>query len=145
MSATALCFFLPSGQLDRTSVRLFWKLDFYTSPILLENVSGNEALGFTVDPFQHSITFQQPWNKSLRSIRNSGPRSAVMSGIYARLRLILMNTFPRELQIAQIQDLMGLLHCLDPELLCPPERSAIMTLIHKFHRRVTSDIVFVFC
>ena len=35
----------------QTHVRVFWNLQFYSSPILLEVVEGQEALGFNVDAF----------------------------------------------------------------------------------------------
>ena len=41
--------------------RLFWRLDFYTKPILLEHVTGDEALGYRMDCLQNSITLQLPW------------------------------------------------------------------------------------
>lgn len=136
---------LPHGHLHCDSIRLFWTLDFYTAPILLEHVPGKEALGFAVDPLQSTITFQQPWNRSLRSSRNSGPRSAVLSGLYARLRLILTNTYPRELQLSQIQDLLGSVHCLDPTLFPFSERQAVMSFLPKFHRHLRIQDVFAFC
>ena len=47
--------------------QLFWRLDFYTKPILLEHVTGDEALGYRIDCQQNSITLQLPWNKPLRN------------------------------------------------------------------------------
>ena len=35
---------IPENFLHTRQVRLFWKLDFYTAPILLETVAGNQSL-----------------------------------------------------------------------------------------------------
>ena len=41
--------------------RLFWRFDFYTKPILLGHVTGDEALGYRIDRLQNSITLRLPW------------------------------------------------------------------------------------
>ena len=78
---------------------LFWKLDFYTSPILLEAVPGTEALGYHIDTHQQTITLQLPWNKALRTTRGHSVTQTILSGLLARIRLILTNTYPPSLRL----------------------------------------------
>lgn len=105
---------IPKHQFPLPSVQFFWHLSFYQAPILLEVVDGYEALGYTVDPLQATITMVQPWNKSLRSQQSSSIKQAMISGIQARIRLIVDNVFPSTLHIAQIQDLLGLVALRNP-------------------------------
>ena len=64
---------LPANYVTCNPVRLFWRLDFCTAPMLLEEVSGLEVLGCTIDPHQQSMTFIQPWNKTIKSVNSSRP------------------------------------------------------------------------
>ena len=61
--------------------------------------------GFNVDAGQQRVTLLLPWVKPLRSMRSASTSRAPLSGLFARLRLIRSCVFPRELQIAQAQDL----------------------------------------
>ena len=69
----------------QTHVRVFWNLQFYSSPILLEVVEGQEALGFNVDAGQQCVTLLLPWVKPLRSMRSASTSRAPLSGLFARL------------------------------------------------------------
>ena len=91
----------PRQTFQTLSVQLFWNLSFYTPPIMLEAVEGDEALGF----FYFIAT---TWEKSLRSTRSAGPSGQILSGLLARIRLICSNVFPARLRLAQIQDLLGI-------------------------------------
>jgi hypothetical protein len=123
--------------------RLFWRLDFYTKPILLERVTGDEALGDRIDCNQNSITLQLPWNKPLRSSTRCGVSRTALSGLVARVRLILTSVYPRQLQLPQIQDLLGLVSTRDPTLLQDDRaRKTIMTVIHKVHVNLRAHEVF---
>ena len=64
---------LPANYVICNPVRLLWRLDFYTAPILLGEFSGLEVLGCTIDPHQQSVTFVQQWNKTMKSVNSSGP------------------------------------------------------------------------
>ena len=123
--------------------RLFWRLDFYTKPILLERVTGDEALGDRIDCNQNSITLQLPWNKPLRSSTRCVVSRTALSGLVARVRLILTSVYPRQLQLPQIQDLLGLVSTRDPTLLQDDRaRKTIMTVIHKVHVNLRAHEVF---
>ena len=98
----------PQQLTDRLRQTCFWNLDFYTSPILLEEVQGFDALGFNINPHQRTITSVLPWDTVIRTSAGFGPRSYMYTGLIARTRLILQNTFPRELQLPQVQDLLAL-------------------------------------
>ena len=74
-------------------IQVFWNLQFYSAPILLEVVAGQEALGFHLDTLQQTITLELPWNKPLRSIRSASTSRAILSGLCARLRLIRFHVF----------------------------------------------------
>ena len=95
-------------RIDSLSQTCFWNLQFYTSPILLEDVHGFDALGFNINPHQRTITSVLPWDNVIRTTAGFGPRSAMYSGLMARTRLILENTFPRNLQLPQVQDLLAI-------------------------------------
>ena len=41
-------------------IQVFWNLQFYSAPILLEVVAGQEALGFHLDTLQQTITLELP-------------------------------------------------------------------------------------
>ena len=69
----------------QTHVGVFWNLQFYSSPILLEVVEGQEALGFNVDAGQQCVTLLLPWVKPLRSMRSASTSRAPLSGLFARL------------------------------------------------------------
>ena len=51
----------PRHTFQTLSVQLFWNLSFYTPPIMLETVEGDEALGFSISLPQRSITMILPW------------------------------------------------------------------------------------
>ena len=123
---------ITSRQIFKTlSVQLFWNLSFYTPPIMLETVEGDEALGFSISLPQRSITMILPWKKSLRSTRSAGPSGQVLSGLLARIRLICTNVFPARLRLAQIQDLLGLMFTRDPALFAPTNRRQIRHVLHR--------------
>ena len=123
--------------------RLFWRLDFYTKPILLEHVTGDEALGYAIDCLQNSITLQLPWNKPLRSSTRCGISRTALSGLVARVRLILTGVYPSRLHLPQIQDLLGPVSSRDPTLLQDERaRKTIMTVIHKVHVNLRAREVF---
>ena len=95
-------------RIDTLRQTCFWNLHFDTSPILLEDVQGFDALGFNINPHQRTITSVLPWDIVIRTTAGFGPRSAMYSGLMARTRLILENTFPRNLQLPQVQDLIAI-------------------------------------
>lgn len=122
---------------------LFWKLDFYTNPILLEAVPGTEALGYHIDTHQQTITLQLPWNKALRTTRGHSVTQTILSGLLARIRLILTNTYPPSLRLSQIQDLLGLMSMRDPQLLTSTTvRSSIVALVNRYCPETTSHDLF---
>jgi len=135
---------LPSSKRDILTIRTFWNLQFYTKPIILEIVDGQELLGFTVDPVQRTVTFIQPWYKALRSSRSSGTLNAVVSGITARMRLIALHTWPPELRISQIQDLMGLIHHRDPDLFTPAVQKIFLKECRKYFHAIRREELFSF-
>ena len=85
--------------------QLFWRLDFYTKPNLLGHVTGDEALGYRFDCQQNSITLQLPWNKPLRNSTRCGVSRTALSGLVARVRLILTSVYPCRLHLPQLQDI----------------------------------------
>ena len=101
---------------------------FNTAPILLEVVDGQEALGFTVDPIQSTITYIQPWDKTLRSTRSSGTSRILKSGLLARLRLILNNVYPEAVRRAQVQDFLAWFHLISPTLFTPTFKNQVAML-----------------
>jgi hypothetical protein len=107
-------------------------------------VDGQELLGFTVDPVQRTVTFIQPWYKALRSSRSSGTLNAVVSGITARMRLIALHTWPPELRISQIQDLMGLIHHRDPDLFTPAVQKIFLKECRKYFHAIRREELFSF-
>ena len=119
---------IPCGAFMTSVVQQFWKLNFYTAPILLEVVDGQEALGFIVDPIQSTITYVQPWEKTLRSVRSSGTSRILKSGLLARLRLILNNVYPEAVRQAQVQDFLALFHMMSPTLFTPMFKNEIAML-----------------
>lgn len=122
---------------------LFWKLDFYSSPILLEAVPGNEALGYHIDTHQQTITLQLPWNKALRTTRGHSVTQTILSGLLARIRLILTNAYPPSLRLSQIQDLLGLMSMRDPQLLTSTTvRNSIIALVNRYCPENTSHDLF---
>ena len=137
-------FLLPESRCDLLPIRLFWNLQFYTKPILLEMVSGHDMLGFTVDPRQRTVTFIQPWEKALRSSRSSGTLHAVVSGINARIRLIALHTWPPSLRVRQLQDFMGLLFCRDPDLFTSDVQSILYKTCRKYCHAISRDDLFLF-
>jgi len=69
---------ITSRQIFQTlSVQLFWNLSFYTPPIMLETVEGDEALSFSISLSQRSIIMILSWEKSLRSTRSAGSSGRV--------------------------------------------------------------------
>lgn len=81
---------------------------------MLETVDGFDALGFNLNPYRRTVTCQLPWDTVIRTSIGSGPLSRVLSGLMSRVRLILTNTWPRSLQLPQIQDLVALHVFRDP-------------------------------
>ena len=133
--------------IDRASLDfdLFWRLDFYTNPILLEPVPGDEALGYKIDCLQHTITLQLPWNEPLRHSSGCGVSRTALSGLIARIRLILTGVYPQHLHLPQIQDLIGLISSRDSALVTTDSaRKTIMTVIHQVHPHLQARDVFRF-
>ena len=66
-----------------------------------------------------------------------GPRSSMYTGLIARTRLILQNTFPRELQLPQVQDLLALHTLQEPRYReCIPQIISIARSFgHKWTRQ----------
>ena len=86
--------------------RLWTDLEFYSSPILLEEVVSNEFLGFNVDWENRTITFLQPAMLSkLRSVQSAGSMRYSMAGFQSRALLIARFVRPRCLIPAQIADM----------------------------------------
>ena len=127
----------PQQLTDRLRQTCFWNLDFYTSPILLEEVQGFDALGFNINPHQRTITSVLPWDTVIRTSAGFGPRSSMYTGLIARTRLILQNTFPRELQLPQVQDLLALHTLQEPRYReCIPQIISIARSFgHKWTRQ----------
>ena len=125
----------PQQLTDRLRQTCFWNLDFYTSPILLEEVQGFDALGFNINPHQRTITSVLPWDTVIRTSAGFGPRSSMYTGLIARTRLILQNTFPRELQLPQVQDLLALHTLQEPKYReCIPQ---IISIARRFGHKWT--------
>lgn len=117
----------------------FWRLDFYTPPILLETVEGFDALGFILNPHQRTTTSILPWDTVIRTTTGSGPLSRVLSGLMSRVRLILTNTWPMTLQLPQIQGLVALHLHRDPAYgQCIPH---IVQLAHRHGHRWTPSMI----
>ena len=127
----------PQQLTDRLRQTCFWNLDFYTSPIPLEEVQGFDALGFNINPHQRTITSVLPWDTVIRTSAGFGPRSSMYTGLIARTRLILQNTFPRELQLPQVQDLLALHTLQEPRYReCIPQIISIARSFgHKWTRQ----------
>ena len=87
------------------ALRHLWHLEFYTEPILLEDVEGYDALGFNVNPLQRAISYQLPWDKIIRIHTRVGPSRSVTSGLLARMRLIVQHSQPAHVCWAQLQDI----------------------------------------
>lgn len=119
---------IPCVTFNNSVLQQFWRLNFYTAPILLEVVDGQEALGFTVDPIQSTITYIQPWDKTLRSTRSSGTSRILKSGLLARLRLILNNVYPEAVRRAQVQDFLAWFHLISPTLFTPTFKNQVAML-----------------
>ena len=130
--------------MHQRQIQLFWKLDFYTAPILLEKVTGNQLSGFCIDTDQRTITFCQPWTQILRSCRGSGASRNIKSGITARVRLILHNVWPSHVRDAQIQDFVGLAFSQFPSLFNSSFREQLVTLCRSFHCRLSHHEIFRF-
>ena len=135
---------LPANCMHQRQIQLFWRLDFYTAPILLEKVTGNQLLGFCIDTDQRTITFFQPWTQILRSCRGSGASRNIKSGITARVRLILHNVWPSHVRDAQIQDFVGLAFSQFPSLFNSSFREQLVTLCRSFHCRLSHHEIFRF-
>jgi len=135
---------LPADCMHRRQIQLFWKLDFYTAPILLEKVTGNQLLGFCADTDQRTITFCQPWTQILRSCSGSGASRNIKSGITAPARLILQNVWPSSVRDAQIQDFVGLTFLQFPSLFDNSFREQLVTLRRSFHCRLSHQQIFRF-
>ena len=135
---------LPANCMHQRQIQLFWKLDFYTAPILLETVTGNQLFGFCIDTDQRTITFCQPWTQILRSCRGSGASRNIKSGITARFRLILHNVWPSHVRDAQIQDFVGLTFSQFPSLFDSSFREQLVTLCRSFHCRLSHQEIFRF-
>ena len=81
-------------------------LQFYSNPILLEEVGSDSLLGFCVDWQHRTITFQQPATLSkLRGARSAGAKRHSIAGFHARALLISRFVRPRHLISEQIADL----------------------------------------
>ena len=129
----------------QTHVRAFWNLQFYSSPILLEVVEGQEALGFNVDAGQQCVTLLLPWVKPLRSMRSASTSRAPLSGLFARLRLIRSCVFPRELQIAQAQDLLGLMYSRLPDLFTTKNSQDLKSFLRRLFQCRSVDHLMQWC
>ena len=116
-------------------IQVFWNLQFYSAPILLEVVAGQEALGFHIDTSQQTVTLELPWNKPLRSTRSASTSRAILSGLYARLRLIRFHVFPANIQLHQVQDFLGLMYQRIPDFFT----DANLCLIQRFLRSLWKD------
>ena len=137
---------ITSRQIFKTlSVQLFWNLSFYTPPIMLETVEGDEALGFSISLPQRSITMILPWKKSLRSTRSAGPSGQVLSGLLARIRLICTNVFLARLRLAQIQDLLGLMFTRNSALFTSTNRRQIRHVLHRLISQFHQYDFFCWC
>ena len=135
----------PRHTFQTLSVQLFWNLSFYTPPIMLETVEGDEALGFSISLPQRSITMILPWKKSLRSTRSAGPSGQVLSGLLARIRLICTNVFPARLRLAQIQDLLGLMFTRNSALFTSTNRRQIRHVLHRLISQFHQYDFFCWC
>ena len=131
------CWFLAIVESIRklSHIQVFWILQFYSAPILLEVVAGQEALGFHLDTLQQTITLELPWNKPLRSMRSASTSRAILSGLCARLRPIRFHVFPAKIQLDQVQDFLGLMYQRIPEFFT----DANICLIHRFLRSLWKD------
>ena len=129
----------------QTHVRIFWNLQFYSSPILLEVVEGQEALGFNVDAGQQCVTLLLPWVKPLRSMRSANTSRAPLSGLCARLRLIRSCVCPRELQIAQTQDLLGLMYSRLPDLFAAKNSQDLKSFLRQLFQCRSVDHLMQWC
>ena len=61
----------PGQTFQTLTVQLFWNLLFYTPPIMLEAVEGDEALGFSISLPQRSITMILPWGRQEVRVRQA--------------------------------------------------------------------------
>ena len=123
----------------------FLEFTIYSSPILLEVVEGQEALGFNVDAGQQCVTLLLPWVKPLRSMRSASTSRAPLSGLFARLRLIRSCVFPRELPIAQAQDLLGLMHSRLPDLFTTKNSQNLKSFLRRLFQGRSVDHLMQWC
>ena len=68
--------------------------------------------------------------------------TVVESGIIARMRLIALLTWPLELRISQIQDLMGLIHHRDPDLFTPAVQKIFFKECRKYLHSIRREELF---
>ena len=97
--------YLPGAE-KHPRFSLWTDLQFYSNPILLEEVGSDSLLGFCVDWQHRTITFQQPATLSkLRGARSAGAKRHSIAGFHARALLISRFVRPRHLISEQIADL----------------------------------------
>ena len=108
-------------------------------------VEGQEALGFNVDAGQQCVTLLLPWVKPLRSMRSASTSRAPLSGLSARLRLIRSCVFPRELQIAQTQDLLGLMYSRLPDLFTTKNSQDLKSFLRRLFQCRSVDHLMQWC
>ena len=109
---------------DTFASKQFWRLDFYTEPILLEDMPDFDTLGFNLNHFQKTVSAQLPWNSwnsTIRTSHTAGPLVNMFAGLLAKARLVVRHSYPDYFCIAQLQDLLALHTTRDPTYLqCLP-------------------------
>jgi len=90
-----------------------WKilthLDFYGKPVELEKEPGMTFLGFDIDIEQGLVSYVFPsetWH--YRSPKSAGKLSILLSGLVSRVHLIARHSYPDELIIPAIKNLITL-------------------------------------
>ena len=79
-----------------------------------------------------------PWVKPLRSVRSA-------STSRARLRLIRSCVFPQELQIAQTQDLLGLMYSRLPDLFAAKNSQDLKSFLRQLFQCRSVDHLMQWC
>ncbi|CAE7240415.1 AMY1.1, partial [Symbiodinium sp. CCMP2592] len=99
-------FHLHSGIQRNPWLQLLFHLEFYGSPIILEDVLTETFLGTTCSNVQGTITVVQPTDAStIRTLQSVGRKEHVLFGFSARVRTIIRLSRPMRLIRPQVEDL----------------------------------------
>ena len=90
--------FLANALFNSIPVEPFRSLEFYTPPVLLEDVTDDHLLGCAIDADKRTAQYILPSEKwQFRSPQPAGSVNQNLSGLKSRLRLLRTQTFPSHL------------------------------------------------